>query len=150
MAWKPPLWLIWNASASVPIGLYRVQSSGKLMVNDLAIVMPPEPVASLLAEGGYLLRGVPLVKHVLALAGQRVCRKGLDIILDGNMMGIARERDHRGRPLPNWQGCHVLADGDVFLMNLDQPASLDGRYFRLLPVSSIVGRASKAWVLRIP
>jgi type IV secretory pathway protease TraF len=23
MAWKPPLWLIWNASASVPIGLYK-------------------------------------------------------------------------------------------------------------------------------
>jgi type IV secretory pathway protease TraF len=51
-----------------------------------------------------------------------------------------RERDRRGRRLSDWQGCRVLADGDVFLMN-SHPGSLDGRYFGLLPISSVLGLA---------
>ena len=60
-------------------------------------------------------------------------------------MGVARERDRRGRPLPIWQGCRVIANGEVFLMNWDEPASLDGRYFGPTPFSAIVGRAEPLW-----
>jgi type IV secretory pathway protease TraF len=66
--------------------------------------------------------------------------------MDGIALGRARERDHRGQQLPTWQGCRVLADDEVFLMNDDAPASLDGRYFGLIPVSSIVGRAEPVWI----
>jgi type IV secretory pathway protease TraF len=74
---KPAPSLVWNASESVPIGLYRVQPAGKLTVTDLVVAMPPEPLATFLAEGGYLPRGLPLIKRVLALPGQTVCRRGL-------------------------------------------------------------------------
>jgi type IV secretory pathway protease TraF len=107
--------------------------------------MPPEPLATFLAEGGYLPRGVPLIKRVLALPGQTICRKGLAIIVDGIEMGIAREYDSRGRRLPVWQDCRVVADGEVFLMNWDEPSSLDGRYFGALAASSIIGRAEPLW-----
>ena len=40
MAWRPVPWLIWNASASVPTGFYRVGPIRKLMAKDLVIVMP--------------------------------------------------------------------------------------------------------------
>ena len=136
---------VWNASESVPIGLYRVQPAGKLTVTDLVVAVPPEPLATFLAEGGYLPRGVPLIKRLLALPGQTVCRKGLAIMVDGIEMGMARERDSRGRPLPAWQDCRVVAKGEVFLMNWDEPASLDGRYFGSLAASSIVGRAEPLW-----
>jgi type IV secretory pathway protease TraF len=57
----------------------RVVSSaqGKLMLNDLVIAMPPEPLATFLVDGGYLARGVPLIKRILALSGQTVCRRAL-------------------------------------------------------------------------
>ena len=42
-------------------------------------------------------------------------------------------------------GCHVLADSEIFLMNWDEPASLDSRYFGPLPLSGIVGRAAPLW-----
>ena len=58
---KPAPSLVWNASESVPIGLYRVQPAGKLTVTDLVVAMPPEPLATFLSEGGYLPRGVPLI-----------------------------------------------------------------------------------------
>src|SRR3546814_13124373 len=79
--------LIWNASASTPIGLYRVEPDRSPEVTDLVAVRPPEPLASFLADGGYLPRGVPLLKRVAALPGQRVCRTGLAITVDPVPMG---------------------------------------------------------------
>lgn len=133
--------LIWNASASAPIGLYAIEPERSPEVNDLVGVRAPEPLASFLAEGGYLPRGVPLMKRVAALPGQRVCRTGLAITVDAVPMGDALERDRRGHPLPVWQGCRVVADGELFLMNWQVRDSLDGRYFGPLPITAVIGRA---------
>ncbi len=143
-----PSWLIWNASASVPIGLYAIHTVGALPVGDLVVIKPPEPLASFLADRGYLPRSVLLMKHVAALPGQSVCRNGLTVSVDSVTVGKARERDSRGRPLPSWQGCHVIAVGEVFLMNARSVDSLDGRYFGPLPTASIVGRAAPLWTHR--
>ena len=62
---RPP-WLVWNASASVPIGLYAVAAIAEVQAGDLVVVRPPEPLARFLDDGGYLPRGVPLLKHVAA------------------------------------------------------------------------------------
>ncbi len=137
--------LIWNASASVPVGLYRVQPDPRPHADDIVVVRPPEDLVWFLAEGGYLPRGVPLLKHVAALGGQRVCRIGTAVSVNGASLGEALERDHRGRPLPVWQGCVVLTDAQVFLMNPDRADSLDGRYFGPLDRSTIVGRAEPVW-----
>ena len=73
--------LIWNASASAPIGLYAVQPADDLEVSDLVAVAPPPELATFLAARGYLPKGVPLLKRVLALTGQTVCRDGLDVLV---------------------------------------------------------------------
>ncbi len=62
---RTPLYL-WNASASVPLGLYGLHPSNTRYVGELVAVMPPEPLATFLADGSYLPRGVPMLKHVLA------------------------------------------------------------------------------------
>ena len=137
-------WFIWNASASAPIGLYAVKPADQLQLNDLVVARPPQEAAAFLAEGGYLPRGVPILKHILALPGQTVCRLGSAVTVDAMAVGYARERDSRGRALPIWQGCRVLAEGEVFLMNRSAD-SFDGRYFGPLPAASIVGRATPLW-----
>ena len=135
---------IWNASASAPIGLYEVKPATQLRLNDLVVVRPPEDMAAFLAEGGYLPRGVPILKHILALPGQTVCRLGSAVSVDAIAVGYTRERDSHGRALPSWQGCRVLAKDEVFLMNRSAD-SFDGRYLGPLPASSIVGRAEPLW-----
>ena len=137
--------LIWNASGSVPIGLYAVHPARALRMSELVVVQPPEALARFLDERHYLPFGVPLVKHVLALPGQTVCRTARVITVDGAAMGEALERDRFGRALPAWQGCRVLGTGEVFLMNRTPPDSLDGRYFGPLPTTAIVGRADPIW-----
>jgi conjugative transfer signal peptidase TraF len=143
-----PPWLIWNASASVPIGLYAIHTVGAPRIGDLVVIKPPEPLASFLADRGYLPRSVPLIKHVAALVGQSVCRNGLTVSVDFVTVGEARERDSRGRSLPSWQGCRVIAVAEVFVMNALSADSLDGRHFGPLPASSILGRAAPLWTHR--
>ena len=136
---------IWNASMSVPIGLYRVQPATALVVTELVAIQPPDLLAAFLDLNGYLPIGVPMLKRVLALPGQTVCRIGLTVTVDGIGMGQARERDGRGRPLPAWHGCRVIADGDVFVMNWQSADSFDSRYFGPLPASAVIGRAVPVW-----
>jgi conjugative transfer signal peptidase TraF len=136
---------IWNASNSVPIGLYRIQATTRLAVTELVAVQPPDLLAAFLDLNGYLPIGVPMLKRVLALPGQTVCRTGLQIAVDGVDVGDARERDGQNRPLPVWHGCRVIADGDVFVMNGQSADSLDSRYFGPLPASAVIGRAVPVW-----
>ena len=63
--------LIWNASASTPVGLYSLDRPPRLEVTDLVAVDAPEPLASFLADRGYLPRGVPLMKRVAAFRASR-------------------------------------------------------------------------------
>jgi conjugative transfer signal peptidase TraF len=137
---------IWNASASVPIGLYRVQRTGKVSVGELLAVRPSEPLANFLDTNGYLPTGIPMLKHVLALPGQTVCRSGLTISVDSRAIATAHERDASGRLLPVWQGCNIVAADELFLMNPQSANSLDGRYFGPIAVSAIIGRAFPAWI----
>jgi conjugative transfer signal peptidase TraF len=137
--------LIWNASASVPLGLYSVTPTNIHQVGDLVVVRPPEALATFLGTRGYLAKGVPLLKHIAALPGQVVCRTGRTITVNGVTIGHVLDRDHLGRILPGWEGCRLVADHEVFLMNWQSENSLDGRYFGPLPVSTIVGRADPLW-----
>ena len=132
---------IWNASGSVAVGLYSLAPVGPIEVGDLVVVMPPDDLAAFLDARGYLPRGVPLIKRVLALPGTEVCRRGATVTAYDHAYGDAQPRDRFGRDLPQWQGCRVIAEGDLFLMNWDAADSLDGRYFGALPASAVTGRA---------
>jgi conjugative transfer signal peptidase TraF len=132
--------LIWNATASTPVGLYVVRPDRHPTIGDLVVIRPPEPLAKFLAEGGYLPRGLPLLKQIAADAGDTVCRSGATVTIDGIAVATAHERDHLGRPLPAWSGCRTLGTGELFLLNR-HPDSLDGRYFGPIPASAVLGRA---------
>lgn len=137
---------IWNVSNSVPTGLYRLQPAGRLTVTELVAVQPPEPLATFLDLNGYLPIGVPMLKRVLALPGQTVCREALTITVDSLEMGQARAHDGRGRALPSWQGCRVIGEGDLFVMNWQSAELLDSRYFGPIPASAVVGQAIPMWI----
>jgi conjugative transfer signal peptidase TraF len=136
---------IWNASASVPIGLYALNPVGPLHVDDLLAVRPPKSLAVFLDRRRYLPIGVPMLKRVAALPGQKICRFGRAVSIDGKYVAEAQERDRFGRPLPVWQGCRVITDGEVFLLNARWD-SLDGRYFGPISARSIIGRTTPLYI----
>ena len=65
----------------------RSRRSSDLVVDRAAAA----ELASSSPTRGYLPKGVPLLKRVLALPGQTVCRDGLDILAYGASVGRARD-----------------------------------------------------------
>lgn len=142
---RPAPWLVWNASASAPIGLYRVLP-GKPVRGDLVLVRTPDSVRQLAAERGYLPQNVPLVKRVAALDGDTVCAAGDAIFVNGRVVAERLVRDRLGRPLPSWSGCLLLDGGEAFLLMEGVADSFDGRYFGPVPTAAIIGRLAPLWV----
>lgn len=137
---------IWNASASIPVGLYAAEAVTAAKVGDFIAISPPPSLAALLAARHYLPRGLPLLKPVAAVAGERVCRDGAHVSIDGRRVGDALSRDRGGRPLPAWQGCLLLGAADIFVMNPSSSDSFDGRYFGPLPLTALRAKLRPIWV----
>ncbi len=140
-----PKKLIYNASESAPVGFYWVDE-GAISRGDYVYVHGPERVRRLVVERGYLPPGMPLVKRVVGLNGDRICHVGTEIFLNGTVVATAKERDGLGRQMPRWHGCHILSEQAVFLLQ-DHPQSFDSRYFGPVDRRLIIGRATP---LRLP
>ena len=140
---QPPLLVVWNASPSVPVGLYLITKASP-RVGDLAVLRLPPVIAAFAARRGYLPTSAYLLKPIAAVAGDLVCRFGERVLVSGGLAGIAQDADADGNAMPTWQGCRVLQMGEVFVL-ADHPASFDSRYFGPLQTVSIVGRAVLLW-----
>ncbi|WP_199555267.1 S26 family signal peptidase [Sandaracinobacteroides hominis] len=138
--------LIWNASASAPVGLYAVSPPARLRRGDMAFAFAPPPARELAASRHYLPRNVPLLKRVAAMEGDEICARDLGVSINGRPVAVRRETDRLGRPLPAWQGCVRLGRNDLFLLMTDSPDSFDGRYFGVSERQQIVGRATALWL----
>jgi conjugative transfer signal peptidase TraF len=137
--------LVWNASPSIPTGLYAIRGKASLHVGERVAIEPPPALRRLLRERGYLPDRVPLLKRVAAVSGQRVCHFAHGVTIDGELVGIARVRDRAGRPLPAWFGCRRITTNELFVMNPAAPGSFDGRYFGPLNIDTVIGRAMPVW-----
>ncbi len=135
--------IIWNASPSVPLGLYQVVQQ-PLSHGQLAVVRLPSAVAVFADGRGYLPATAYLLKPIVGMGGDRVCRIANVVTVNTGAIAVASVSDGAGRPLPRWHGCRLLRDDENFVLGV-RPGSFDGRYFGALTVDSIVGRAQPIW-----
>lgn len=138
-------WLVWNVSASAPMGLYLVGGCGELARGDMVIAVLPEPWRRFAARRHYLPQNVPLVKRVAAVPGDRVCAAGEALWIDGQLHAWRLELDAQGRDMPLWSGCRTLQRHEYLLLMTESPASFDGRYFGISRASDIIGKAWHLW-----
>jgi len=139
-------WFIWNVSESVPVGLYALHPWHMPSLGDLAAVRLPLELTGWVVERGYVGADVLLLKHVAAVSGMTVCRKGLAISIDGAVIAQAALTDRQGRALPRWLGCVTLTSDQVFLLNAGVADSIDGRYFGPFEIGSAMGKAMPIWI----
>lgn len=144
LVWPPRPAFVWNASASSPVGLYRVGPPDDIVRGDMVVAWPPPEARQLAALRHYLPANVPLVKRVAAARGDRICAFGLVVYVNGAIAAHRRELDPSGRPLPQWSGCLRLGEGELLLL-MPSEDSFDGRYFGPTPRSELVGRARLIW-----
>jgi conjugative transfer signal peptidase TraF len=145
IAFPPAPRLVWNASASAPIGLYWVSPGAPVIKSDTVIAWTPGPARELAAARRYIPMNVPLVKRVAAAEGDRVCAIGSAILVNGHKVARRRSVDGQGRPMPWWSGCRTLGEREYFLLMPHVATSFDGRYFGVTERADIIGSAKLVW-----
>ena len=132
-----------NTSPSLPMGLYRTTSDPEASLVEFC---PAEPFGSLAVARGYRELGAcpdgatPLLKPVVARAGDVVELSGTGISVDGNLVSNSAPllADTKGRPLTPWKfGRYTVGRGEVWVASSYNRRSFDSRYFRQVPVNSI-------------
>jgi len=137
--------ILFNPSLSAPRGFYVVIPVDQIERDQKVAALLPEWAAELAAERGYLPRGIPVIKVVWAVAGDRVCSQ------EGRLMALNRpdlvafSHDREGRSMPLWSGCRRLNPDEIFLASDAVPDSFDSRYFGPVRTQRVLGRAALVW-----
>lgn len=145
LVFRPAPRLVWNASASAPIGLWHVHTDAALHSGDMVLAHMPEAVRQLAADRRYIPANVPLIKRIAAREGDTVCALFGSIYVNGSMAARRLVHDRAGRPLPWWRSCTRLRGGQYFLL-MDRTDSFDSRYFGPVDEAAIIGKATPLWL----
>ena len=137
--------LLINTTRSEPYGLYRLQLHRFYSRGTLVVFPVPAAFESLVTERGWLGKGVPLLKAIGAVSGDRVCVFDDVVTVNGMTIGPVFRQDSNGRPLPSIRGCEVVAEGHFWPLSGYTPNSFDGRYMGAQPLSAILGEAIPVW-----
>jgi conjugative transfer signal peptidase TraF len=138
--------IVWNTTASTPIGLYAVLRRPPLR-DELALIGLPPDVRALAIARGYLGPASLLIKLVAAVSGDRVCRVGFTVWVSGRKVANARVSDAQRHLLPTWRGCRVMGPGQIFILGIAND-SFDSRYFGPIDARYIVGTAVPIWTFQ--
>lgn len=139
LALKPVPILIWNASHSVPVGLYFVDRRQPAM-GEIAVIAPPDWVRLYAESRGYLPSDAWLLKPVFATSGSIFCRLGAHVFVDGMHVARTKKRDNQKRILPVWKGCRTLKSREIFVLAKPKN-SFDSRYFGPVNRDQVAGTA---------
>lgn len=94
------------------------------------------------AERNYLPPEIPIIKTILAVPGDKVCRRGGQILLPEPPSLSVLSADRQGRSLPSlFEGCRPLGSGEYFLGSNRIRDSFDSRYFGPVGAKEIIGVA---------
>jgi conjugative transfer signal peptidase TraF len=136
--------LIWNRTPSMPLGVYARTPSVRVDEGVLVALRVPASVRPLVHERRYLPDGSLLIKPVAAVAGDHVCVHRGMLYINGEPFGAVLTRDTEDRELPEYRGCGVLPEGQVFLAS-HHPRSFDSRSFGPVDVHALQGTVIPLW-----
>jgi conjugative transfer signal peptidase TraF len=136
--------LIWNRTASLPLGVYARSPGVHVSAGVLVALRVPPAVRPLVLERHYLPDGSLLIKPVAAVAGDQVCVRRRILFINGAPFGAVLPRDSEDRELPVYAGCGVLPEGQVFLAS-HHPRSFDSRSFGPVDVHTLQGTVTPLW-----
>lgn len=132
--------LLYNPSASAPIGWYKLGGRDGYGRGDQVAAYAPDWARKLAHERDYLPYKYPLIKTIWAIGGETICYEKRELRVAGRPVLQILEQDGLGRELPRIVGCLTLGDDEYLLISPDVQTAFDGRYFGPVPKEHILGR----------
>lgn len=135
-----------NQTPSMPIGIYRItsDSSSKLVAFCLTGTFGLESVQRQYRPSGTCPDGgAPLLKHIVAEAGDQVDVTENGISINGELLPNSKPltRDSAGRPLQPWPcGHYIIPQGFVWVASTYNRQSYDSRYYGPISITQILYR----------
>lgn len=132
-----------NASASLPIGLYRTTSDTTARLVEFC---PSGPDATLSANRGYRGKGncsdgaEPLMKPIVAVQGDVVEVSPQGVAVNGRLLPNSAPRpfDTKSRAVQHWPfGTYRVSPGTAWVISSFNVRSFDSRYFGPIPTGAI-------------
>lgn len=148
LAWREwgPTILI-NETPSEPVGFYRLVAHTESQYRrGMYVVFPvPAPLRELVYGRRWMRNGIPFLKEILGLAGDRICILSDRLQINDRTIGPVFNVDSSGQPLPQHPGCFEVQPGYFFAASQHFNKSFDGRYFGSLPLHILLGEARPLW-----
>ncbi len=137
LRYAPPV--IFNVTHSEKYGFYVLHEHSPAQYRrGMTVVFPvPAPFAKMVYGRHWESPGIPLLKRIWGLAGDRVCIGNKGATVDGRRLGPVYSHDSLGRPLPRIRGCFTVPRGYFFPGSNFIPNSFDGRYIGPVPLTAI-------------
>ena len=129
--------LIWNATPSAPIGLYRLVPDA-VEIGRRVAVRPPDDIRELGVRLGVMRPDDLLIKTFAAGAGDVLCERNGHLERNGAPLGALVPHGYGPGLFGGGEVCRRLKEGEVLLLG-DGSRSWDGRSFGLAPLSSVIG-----------
>jgi signal peptidase I len=144
--WGPEI--VINATPSAPQGLYRLIEHPEQDYRRGMVVVFPVPVAlrPIVYGRHWLKSGVPFLKEIQGLTGDRICIRENHLEVNERVIGPVFRVDRTGQALPQITGCFEVPPGYFFAANSTFAQSFDGRYFGALPLSIVRAEARALWI----
>jgi conjugative transfer signal peptidase TraF len=136
--------ILWNATPSLPEGIYSLHYDGAVAEGSLVWVELPNELAELARSRNYIPPQGHLLKHVVASEGSTWCATDR-FVVDGRDLGPVHSLDSYGRPLPALNRCGVVPSGHV-LVGAPHPRSFDSRYIGPVSVDRILATGRPLWI----
>jgi conjugative transfer signal peptidase TraF len=137
--------LIYNATDSLPHGLYFVVHKALYRRDELVVFPIPASVRELVRQRRWLPDGAFLIKPIAGKSGDLFDTKNGRCLINAKAFGPVKTVDRTGRKLPVCSVSRRLETDEVAVLN---PAccSFDSRYFGPIRERDIIGAARPIWI----
>ena len=144
-----------NVSASVPLGIWRLDPAAPLKRGAMTLWCPPDNALFRAARAHRAVpyglcpgRFAPLFKPAAALAGDAVDVSRAGIRINGVALPNTAQRHEEGANawVPHVAaGTYHVPSGEVWFVSTTNPYSFDARYYGPMPVGRVQGVVRPVW-----
>ena len=140
ISFPPKPKLLYNPSASAPIGWYKLEDQSPPKIGDQVAAYAPDWARVLADERHYLPYEHPMIKTIWASSGTQICTQNNWVSVPNYPVITSLPQDNLGRDMPKLSGCFTLQADEYFLVSPDVQDGYDSRYFGAVRGQDILGK----------